>query len=495
MKCVKTLLAFFIITCYSPLLFSQVMFSSTPGKPDSSAMLEVRSNTRGFLPPVMSSTQRKAIKNPAPGLVVFDSTKQLFYGYLKNDGWRPFLMGYDTMEISEPTSPISLIDNSEGDELGTAVAIYGNLAVATAPADDIDGNIDQGSLYIFKLENGVWLNTQKLVAPDGAAGDKLGESVAMNDKYIFVGARYDDIGENIDEGSVYVFKILNGVVSFQQKLIGSLASANDFFGYYVVQNSQLFIGAPYDDIGLNSNQGSAYSFNLIDGAWIETQKIIQDSAALPDDFFGFGISIDSNLISIGAHINTNGTYGYSQNAVFIYENVNGAWQRRQKILQPDMPSSSKNDAFGYNTSLKKGILTAGAWLHDIPVGNKDRGSAYVFKHEGNSWNLIQKITPEDPNMGDYYGDYFGYNPRQSGGFLVTGDGFEDIAPGVIDRGAFYLYEWINTKWELKKKVISPTPTYLDLFGHSIDINENNIIVSAFYAENKKGKIYFYSLNN
>jgi len=40
----------------------------------SSAMLEVRSTTRGFLPPVMTTTQRNAIASPAAGLTVYDST-------------------------------------------------------------------------------------------------------------------------------------------------------------------------------------------------------------------------------------------------------------------------------------------------------------------------------------------------------------------------------------------------------------------------------------
>jgi hypothetical protein len=40
----------------------------------SSAMLEVVSTTKGFLPPVMTTTQKNAIASPATGLVVFDTT-------------------------------------------------------------------------------------------------------------------------------------------------------------------------------------------------------------------------------------------------------------------------------------------------------------------------------------------------------------------------------------------------------------------------------------
>jgi hypothetical protein len=39
-----------------------------------SALLEVQSTTKGFLPPRMTTTQKNAIATPAAGLVVYDST-------------------------------------------------------------------------------------------------------------------------------------------------------------------------------------------------------------------------------------------------------------------------------------------------------------------------------------------------------------------------------------------------------------------------------------
>lgn len=41
--------------------------------PNSSAILQINSTTQGFLPPVMTSTQRNAISSPASGLVVYSS--------------------------------------------------------------------------------------------------------------------------------------------------------------------------------------------------------------------------------------------------------------------------------------------------------------------------------------------------------------------------------------------------------------------------------------
>lgn len=51
----------------------QVQFG-TMTTPSSSALVAVVSTTKGFLPPVMTTTQKNAIGSPTAGLIVFDST-------------------------------------------------------------------------------------------------------------------------------------------------------------------------------------------------------------------------------------------------------------------------------------------------------------------------------------------------------------------------------------------------------------------------------------
>ena len=49
--------------------------------PVASAILDVASTTKGFLPPRMTSTQRTAISSPASGLMVYDTTTNQWYGW------------------------------------------------------------------------------------------------------------------------------------------------------------------------------------------------------------------------------------------------------------------------------------------------------------------------------------------------------------------------------------------------------------------------------
>ena len=60
---------------------AQVAINIDGSLPDSSAMLDVKSTSKGLLLPRMSTTQISYIVNPAAGLLVFNTDSSDFYGY------------------------------------------------------------------------------------------------------------------------------------------------------------------------------------------------------------------------------------------------------------------------------------------------------------------------------------------------------------------------------------------------------------------------------
>jgi len=79
MKTLKTLfIAIAILASYS--INAQVAVTTDGSSADGSAMLEVKSTDKGFLPPRMTETQRGDISNPATGLIVYqtDGTSGLY---------------------------------------------------------------------------------------------------------------------------------------------------------------------------------------------------------------------------------------------------------------------------------------------------------------------------------------------------------------------------------------------------------------------------------
>ena len=56
---------------FSSTLFAQVGINTDSSDPNNSAMLDVKSNSKGFLPPRMTFVQRNAIPDPVEGLMVY----------------------------------------------------------------------------------------------------------------------------------------------------------------------------------------------------------------------------------------------------------------------------------------------------------------------------------------------------------------------------------------------------------------------------------------
>lgn len=67
--------------------FSQVKIGVNPSSTDSSAMLEVESTAKGFLPPRMNTAQRDSIQNPAIGLVIFNTETKDLQWYVGGNIW------------------------------------------------------------------------------------------------------------------------------------------------------------------------------------------------------------------------------------------------------------------------------------------------------------------------------------------------------------------------------------------------------------------------
>jgi hypothetical protein len=154
-------------------------------------------------------------------------------------------------------------DGAATDNFGSSVALSGDTALVGASGDDVGGNANQGSAYVFVRTGTTWTQQQQLTASDGTTGDNFCISVALEGDTAVIGAGADDINGNADQGSAYVFVRTGTIWAQQQKLFAADGAANDFFGYSVALNGgTALVGAYLDDIGGNVDQGSAYIFGM-----------------------------------------------------------------------------------------------------------------------------------------------------------------------------------------------------------------------------------------
>ena len=106
------------------------------------------------------------------------------------------------------TAKLTASDGAAGDLLGGSVAIDGDTIVAGTPGDAAGANLGQGSAYTFaRTGAAARTETAKLTASEGAAGDILGSSVAIDGETILAGAPGDDVGATPDQGSASVFAV------------------------------------------------------------------------------------------------------------------------------------------------------------------------------------------------------------------------------------------------------------------------------------------------
>ncbi|MBC8100378.1 MAG: hypothetical protein H7Y11_13120, partial [Armatimonadetes bacterium] len=148
-----------------------------------------------------------------------------------------------------------------------ALSAAGNTALVGAFLDDVGVNSDQGAAYVFVRSGSIWTQQVLLTASDGAEEDFFGNSVALSGDgdTALVGASGDDVGTNSDQGAAYVFVRSDSSWTQQTLLTANDGAASDRFGSLVALSNDgmvTLVGTTGDDVGANTNQGSAYIIAL-----------------------------------------------------------------------------------------------------------------------------------------------------------------------------------------------------------------------------------------
>lgn len=285
-------------------------------------------------------------------------------------------------------------DAGAGDEFGSSLAMDASSLWIGAPKDDIGSNADQGSVYVYHLDpggSGNYVQLHKFTPADGAAGDRFGSSVALSWGTALVGAPLADVSKKADQGAAYVYNRYDGTHwSPTQKLTAKDGEAGDKFGSAVslsYAEDYALIGAPEDDFGTVSDQGSAYVFNLSGGSWTEVAKLSASDGATADKF-GSSVAIcrllDRDVFLIGApqdDISTPSGVNTNQGSVYHFEQLGAVFVETAHWTAPDGATS---DNFGYRLACNKlayfgdNTLFISAYWDDIG-GVINAGSVYIFR--------------------------------------------------------------------------------------------------------------------
>ena len=156
----------------------------------------------------------------------------------------------------------------------------------------------------------------KLTASDGAVGDQFGISVAVSGDTALVGASLDDVGSNTDQGSAYVFVRSGTTWTQQAKLTAADGAASDFFGFSVAVSGDTTVAGAYNDIvSGNSFQGSAYVFSRNGSTWTQQTKLTAADGAA-NDWFGYSVAVSGDTAVAGTVLDDVGSTDQGSAYVF-----------------------------------------------------------------------------------------------------------------------------------------------------------------------------------
>ena len=346
--------------------------------------------------------------------------------------------------IGQELAKIQASDKQSGDYFGQSVAVSDTRIVVGAPYEDATAS-NAGSVYIFDI-NGNQL--AKIQASDPEADDQFGFSVAVSDTRIVVGALYEDTTAS-NAGSAYIFDINGNQLA---KIQASDPEADDQFGYSVaVSDTRIVVGSPYEDTG-GASAGAAYIFD-IDGNQIAK---IQASDAELGDIFGLSVAVSDTRIVVGAYLED--TTANAAGSAYIFD-ING--NQLAKIQASD---AQADDYFGYSVAVSDTRIVVGAYWEDTTA--TDAGSAYIFDINGNQLAKIQASDPEAY-------DIFGYSVAVSDTRIVVGAYGEDAT--ASGAGSAYIFD-INGN-QLAKIQASDAEAN-DFFGRLVAVSNTRIVVGA-----------------
>jgi len=261
-------------------------------------------------------------------------------------------------------------DGASGDWFGNSISISSDTIVVGAWFDG-DNGYRSGAAYVFHNDGSEWIEETKLLASDGAEYDRFGESVSIDGDVIVIGTSEDD--DNGDRsGSAYVFRYDGNSWIEEAKLLASDGAADDYFGLSVsISGDATVIGANGDDDG-GSGSGSAYVYrNDGNGNWFEEAKLLASDRA-PFDRFGNSVSIQGEFIVVGTDGDDN-IGEDSGSAYFFHDTGKGNWIEEVKLLAFDREPS---DRFGFSVSINGDMIAVGA-IGDDDNGSGS-GSSYVL---------------------------------------------------------------------------------------------------------------------
>jgi hypothetical protein len=352
------------------------------------------------------------------------------------------------------------------DGFGSMMVLEGDTLVVGAMDADTEAGEDAGAVYVFGLVGGSWVEQARLVAADGVAEDRFGNSLALAGDTLLVSASSADLGAFSNAGAVYVFVRRGGTWTQEAKLLPPVTETNAWFGdALALQGDTAVVGAGQVDLA-GSLAGAVFVFQRSRGTWSLAATLTAPDAE-PTDRFGSAVALAGDTLLVGT------TWGDSpieddSGSAYVFVGGGGSWAFSQKLFAPE---PAGNDFFGTRIALEGDTALIAARSDDVGTVIS-AGSAHVFVRDGGTWIHQAQLSASDATAVATLGDAMALD----GDRVLLGAKGDDAA-GLNSSGSAYLFERVGTAWHQVDKLSSPLPTALQDFGGAVALSGDMLLVS------------------
>lgn len=413
-------------------------------------------------------------------------------------------------EIQNITASLANDSNRAGDWFGTWLSIDRNAEtiVVGAMLDEQNG-VQAGSAYVYRKEENVYKEIQKLTATDSIQSyDQFGQTlqVSRDATKIAIAAQWDD-QKATNAGAIYIFETGSSGYTQTQKVTASFGTtlSGARLGHRGIvfsdDASLIIVGAASQAISGIADSGVVYIFKSGSSGYSQIQSI---SAPTTGIGFGYSVSINSDATTLAVGAVTDSTQAFYGGSAFIYTSSSAGYQYSQK-LTPSGDTSRVGDVFGAFVNLSRDgkTLAISATYEDQGITTTgingfagEAGAVYIFSSGSLGYSQEQKLTQTGDSQP--YNDHFGYVTMftEDGKKLIIGSETDD--ENGVRAGSAYLFVSSSDGFKRQHKFMaendsSPDGDYYGVITN-ISADGNTVVVSAIYDEDagvEAGSVYIY----
>ncbi|MCP5535891.1 MAG: FG-GAP repeat protein [Akkermansiaceae bacterium] len=382
-------------------------------------------------------------------------------------------------------------DPAYDDWFGASVSIDGETLVVGSPRHDSLTYGDVGSAYVFVRSGTTWTQQAQLTASNGEGVDNFGNSVSISGTTILVGAEGADYSGYTNTGSAYVY-LRTGTSWSQQAILTPRDDVIYFDGAFGVSvalsGNTALIGAEGE-----SSSGRAHVFTRSGTTWTR-QSMLVPADSTSSDYFGTSVALSGNTAVVGSDLNDS-TRGDNTGSAYVFFRNGSSWSQQAKL---ESTLARAEDQFGYSVAVSADTVIVGAPFargvipHEFQ-NDSDAGSAFVFSRSGSTWSLQQELNGGNGAISNGFGSEVEIEENTA----VVGTPGEDT-PSATGAGAAYVFTKSGDTWNYAARLIAddyfsphdPNP----MFGSSISISGNTILVGAWNVRGGEGRAYVFTNN-